>query len=116
MAVFLSVSVVTCTWLFSAPTVYIHILLCLVCNVLSTVCLLSDSHLKKMNSLKCRTLGVYNVRVQILERARAIETQVALYAASSSIAFTGAVRMLVLPHLVTTGVSLYIEQEKLDSR
>ena len=32
--------------------------------------------LKKMNALKCRTLGVYNARARMLESARAIETQV----------------------------------------
>ena len=35
------------------------------------------------------------------------------YTAGSAIALTGAVRMLVLPHAVTSGASLYIEQEKL---
>ena len=33
--------------------------------------------------------------------------------AGSAIALTGAVRMLVLPHAVTAGASLYIEQEYL---
>ena len=39
--------------------------------------------------------------------------QSALYTAGSAIALTGAVPMLVLPHAVTTGASLYIEQEYL---
>ena len=30
----------------------------------------------KMNALECRTLGIYNARVRMLESARAIETQV----------------------------------------
>ena len=37
--------------------------------------------------------------------------KLALYTAGSTIALTGAVRMLVLPHAVTAGASLYIEQE-----
>ena len=64
-------------------------------------------------ALKCRTLGVYNARARMLAgKARAIETQ-ALYTAGSAIALTGAIRMLVLPHGVTAGASLYIEQEYL---
>ena len=38
---------------------------------------------------------------------------VALYTAGSGIALTGAVRLLIFPHAVTSGASLYIEQEKL---
>ena len=37
----------------------------------------------------------------------------ALYAAGSATALTGAVPMLVMPHAVTAGASLYIEQEYL---
>ena len=51
----------------------------------------------------------YNVRARMLER----HVQLALYTAGSAIALTGAVPMLVLPHAVTAGVSLYIEQEYL---
>ena len=36
-----------------------------------------------------------------------------MYTAGSAIALTRAVRMLVLPHAVTAGASLYIEQEYL---
>ena len=39
--------------------------------------------------------------------------KLALYTAGSAIALTGAVRMLVLPHAVPSGASLYIEQENL---
>ena len=48
-------------------------------------------------------------------KARAIETQgwLCTYTAGSAIALTGAVSMLVLPHAVTAGASLYIEQEYL---
>ena len=35
------------------------------------------------------------------------------YTTESAIALTGAVHMLVLPHAVTSGALLYIEQEKL---
>ena len=37
----------------------------------------------------------------------------ALYTAGSAIALTRAVHMLVLPHAVTAGASLYIEEEYL---
>ena len=37
--------------------------------------------------------------------------KLALYIAGSAVALTGAVHMLVLPCAVTTGASLYIEQE-----
>ena len=36
-----------------------------------------------------------------------------MYTAGSAIALTGAVSMLLLPHAVTAGASLYIEQEYL---
>ena len=42
-----------------------------------------------------------------------LNSRLALYTAGSAIALTGAVRMLVLPHAVTAGASLYIEQEYL---
>ena len=42
-----------------------------------------------------------------------LKLKLALYTAGSSIALTGAVRMLVLPHAVIAGVLLYIEQENL---
>ena len=49
------------------------------------------------------------------ETPRVIASQVAMYTytAGSSIALTRAVCMLVFPHAVTSGASLYIEQEKL---
>ena len=37
--------------------------------------------------------------------------KLALYTAESAIALTGAVHMFLLPHAVTAGASLYIEQE-----
>ena len=61
-------------------------------------------------ALKVHALNVYNVRVRMLERARAIETQVG---SVHAIALTGTVPMLALPHAVTTGALLYIEQENL---
>ena len=47
--------------------------------------------------------------------ARMLELKVGsvLYTAGSAIALTGAVRKPVLPHAVTAGASLYIEQEYL---
>ena len=64
-----------------------------------------------MNALKCRTLDVYyNARARILESARAIETQVGSVHCWK---VTGAVRVLLLPHAVTAGALLYIEQENL---
>ena len=42
-----------------------------------------------------------------------LKLKLALYTAGSAIALTGTVRMLVLPHAVTAGASLYIEQENL---
>ena len=65
------------------------------------------------NALKCRTLGVYNVRARMLESTRAIESQLTLYTARSAIALTRAVCMLLLPHAVTNGASLHIEQKNL---
>ena len=50
-----------------------------------------------MNALKCRTLGVHNEHARMLERLK-----MALYTAGSAIALTGAVRVVVLPHAVTT--------------
>ena len=48
-------------------------------------------------------------------KARAIikNSRLALYTAGSAMALTGAVPMLVLLHAVTSGASLYIEQEYL---
>ena len=42
-----------------------------------------------------------------------LKLKLALYTAGSAIALTGAVRMLVLPHVVIACASLYIEQENL---
>ena len=50
------------------------------------------------------------MRVRILESARAIKTKVG---SGSAIALTGGVCMLLLPHAVTAGALLYIEQENL---
>ena len=49
----------------------------------------------------------------MLESARVIQLKLALYTAGRAIASTGAGRMLALPHAVTAGASLYIEQENL---
>ena len=58
-----------------------------------------------------------STRAQILEsahaRLRVLERHVRLKLRLAAIALTGAVRMLVLPHAVTAGASLYIEQEYL---
>ena len=51
-----------------------------------------------------------SARAQMLERHVRLKLKVG---SVSAIALTGAVRMLVLPHAVTTGASLYIEQEYL---
>ena len=76
-----------------------------------------------MNALKCRSLGIHNARLNESWKAHMLyidapclkscvkSSQVARYNAGSAIALTGAVRMLVLPHAVTAGASLYIEQE-----
>ena len=40
-----------------------------------------------------------------------LKLKLALYTAGSAIALTRAVLMLLLPHAVTAGASLYIEQE-----
>ena len=42
-----------------------------------------------------------------------LKLNLALYTAGSAIALNGAVSMLVLPHAVTAGASLYIEEENL---
>ena len=63
-----------------------------------------------MNALKCRTLSVYNVRERMLERHVLLKLKVGFVHA---IALTGAVCMLILPHAVTAGASLYIEQKYL---
>ena len=42
-----------------------------------------------------------------------LKLKFALYTARSAIALTRTVRILVLPHAVTAGASLYIEQENL---
>ena len=42
-----------------------------------------------------------------------LKLKFALYTAGSAIALTGAVRMLLLPHAVTAGALLYIEQDNL---
>ena len=42
-----------------------------------------------------------------------LTSMLALYTAGSAIALTRAVPMLVLPHVVTAGASLYIEEEYL---
>ena len=70
-----------------------------------------------MNALKCRTLVVRACANPLhacadAGKARAIEIQGWL-CTGSAIALTGAVRMLVLPHAVTAGALLYIEQEYL---
>ena len=65
--------------------------------------------LRVRESLKAYALDLYNEHANA-GKARAIET---LYTAGSAIVLTGAVCMLVLPHAVTTGASLYIEQEYL---
>ena len=49
----------------------------------------------------------------MLESALLLKLKLALYTAGSAIALTGAVRMLVLPHAVMAGASLYIEQKNL---
>ena len=54
--------------------------------------------------LKVHVLDLYNARARM---------QCALYTAGSAIALARAVRMLVFPHAVTAGASLYIEQEYL---
>ena len=54
---------------------------------------------------------VYNAHARMLERH--VLLKLALYTAGSAIALTGAVPMLVLPHAVTAGALLYIEQEYL---
>ena len=62
-----------------------------------------------MNALKCRTLGV-----RACMNAGEVETGSCwLMLEALYIALVGAVRMLVLPHAVTAGASLYIEQEYL---
>ena len=67
-----------------------------------------------MNALKCRTLGVYNAHVRECWKAHMLlKLKLALYTAGSAIALTGAVRVLLLPHAVTAGALLYIEQEYL---
>ena len=60
-------------------------------------------------SLKAHMLDLYNAHVNA-GKTRAIET---LYTARSAIILSRAVCMLVFPHAVTTGASLYIEQEYL---
>ena len=62
-------------------------------------------------SLKAHALDIYNARARMLERHLRLKLRLALYTAGSAIALTGAVRMLVLPHAVIAGASLYIEQE-----
>ena len=52
---------------------------------------------------------IHSARARMLERH--VQLKLALYTAGSAIALTGAVRTLVLPHAVTAGASLYIEQE-----
>ena len=47
----------------------------------------------------------------MLERHVRLKLKVGSVTAGSTIALTRAVRMLVLPHAVTAGASLYIEQE-----
>ena len=66
-----------------------------------------------MNGLMCRTLGGAHAQNVNSASRTSIASQVALYSytAGSAIALTGTVRMLVLPHAVTSGASLYIEQE-----
>ena len=49
----------------------------------------------------------------MLERHVPLKLKLALYTAGIAIALTGAVCMHVLPHAVTAGASLYIEQEYL---
>ena len=48
-----------------------------------------------------------------MNAGKARNSRLALYTAGSAIALTAAVCMLVLPHAVTTGATLYIEQEYL---
>ena len=59
-----------------------------------------------MNALKCRTLSG-------LHAQNASQVALYTYTGGSAIALTRAVHMLVLPHAVISGASLYIEQEKL---
>ena len=49
----------------------------------------------------------------MLECARVLKLKLAPYTAGSALVKTGAVRMLLLSHAVTSGASLYIEQENL---
>ena len=56
---------------------------------------------------------LYNVHARMLEKHVRLNSRLVLYTAGSTIALTRAVPMLVLPHAVTAGASLYIEQEHL---